>query len=142
MSRSESIVRVLDIQYHFLLFLLLFSTHSRHRVCTQKAKAANFNLLELRCCCGFYITFNFSRLIFYSNVFPTDKLPLLECLTFSLCCRKSAKEKTSQKKAERKREGESGENASITIRPVGRAIVRGLDTPLPLPLPLPFASSI
>lgn len=108
-SRSESIVRVLDLQYHFQLFstvsTTVFYTLEAHRVCTQKEKAANFNLLELRCCCGFYITFNFSRLIFYSNVFPTDKLPLLECLTFSLCCRKSAKEKTSQKKAERKGRG-------------------------------------
>lgn len=105
----------------------------------QKAKA-NFNLLETRwSCCGFYITFNFSRLIFYSNVF----FPQISCRCLSVWRFHFAAVKVPKKRQARDRERKSEENeeegeCTIALHPIDRAIVRvwGLDTPLLLLIPL------
>lgn len=71
----------------------------------QKAKA-NFNLLETRwSCCGFYITFNFSRLIFYSNVF----FPQISCRCLSVWRFHFAAVKVPKKRQARDRERKSEE---------------------------------
>lgn len=71
----------------------------------QKAKA-NFNLLETGwSCCGFYITFNFSRLIFYSNVF----FPQISCRCLSVWRFHFAAVKVPKKRQARDRERKSEE---------------------------------
>lgn len=103
----------------------------------QKAKA-NFNLLETRwSCCGFYITFNFSRLIFYSNAF----FPQISCRCLSVWRFHFAAVKVPKKRQAREREKSGKEerrrqkrNVPLPSTRVDRAIVRvwGLDTPFVL----------
>lgn len=90
----------------------------------QKAKA-NFNLLETRwSCCGFYITFNFSRLIFYSNVF----FPQISCRCLSVWRFHFAAVKVPKKRQARDRERNSEEKER------GRRMYHCLTNPSTAPL--------